>query len=129
MREAVRALILHPTEKALLLGKRSNQAKHSPGQWSLFGGTVEDGETPEVAVVREVLEETGIVFVLEDLVGSHQNENWQTHFYSGRIEGELDISHDEHSDSGYFTWAEIAGMELAFDHKDIILGYLALNNL
>ncbi len=30
-----------------------------PGQWALFGGHMEVGETPDIAVKREVLEEIG----------------------------------------------------------------------
>lgn len=30
-----------------------------PGHWGLFGGHLEPGETPEIAVVREVIEEIG----------------------------------------------------------------------
>lgn len=30
-----------------------------PGSWALFGGHIEPGETPEVAVKREILEEIG----------------------------------------------------------------------
>lgn len=30
-----------------------------PGQWALFGGHIESGETPDVAVKREIIEEIG----------------------------------------------------------------------
>lgn len=32
-----------------------------PNCWDLFGGYIEDGETPEVALKREIKEELGIV--------------------------------------------------------------------
>jgi 8-oxo-dGTP pyrophosphatase MutT (NUDIX family) len=31
----------------------------APGYWALFGGHIEPGETPEIAVQREVMEEIG----------------------------------------------------------------------
>jgi ADP-ribose pyrophosphatase YjhB (NUDIX family) len=51
----------------LLLVRRG----HEPGRgrWSLPGGRVEAGETAAAAVVREVLEETGLEVVAGDLVG------------------------------------------------------------
>ena len=68
----------------------------APGRWSLFGGEVEPGETPEAAARREFHEETGIdlsgdrlrplarfasqalaggvmhVFALERTIGAHE---------------------------------------------------------
>ena len=55
------------TDRALLLVRRG----HPPdvGKWSVPGGRVEPGETDEAAVVREMLEETGLHVRVERLVG------------------------------------------------------------
>jgi 8-oxo-dGTP diphosphatase len=50
--------VIHDADGRLLLIRRGH-APHE-GLWSLPGGRVEPGESAEAAVVREVLEETGL---------------------------------------------------------------------
>jgi mutator protein MutT len=46
---------------AVLLAKRSAHRTSYPGLWSFPGGHVEPGETLEVALLREVGEEVGVI--------------------------------------------------------------------
>ena len=62
----VGAVVHHPDGRLLLI--RRGHAPHA-GRWSLPGGRVEAGETPEQAVEREVREETGLEVRAGALVG------------------------------------------------------------
>jgi mutator protein MutT len=62
--------VVHDAHGRLLLIQRG----HAParGRWTLPGGRVEPGETPEDAVVREVREETGLTVLPGAVVGRVQ---------------------------------------------------------
>lgn len=58
LRDTVSSLLLDG-DRVLLL-HRPEKARSFPGKWSLVSGSVEEGETPEQAAVREISEETFI---------------------------------------------------------------------
>jgi 8-oxo-dGTP pyrophosphatase MutT (NUDIX family) len=45
------------SDAALILTRRSARLRDHAGQWALPGGRIDDGETPEQAALRELLEE------------------------------------------------------------------------
>ncbi|MCP5042250.1 MAG: NUDIX hydrolase [bacterium] len=47
--------------------------------WELSGGEVEEGETPEAAVCREVWEETGLAVEVDKHVGDYVREGFRPH--------------------------------------------------
>jgi len=53
-------LLFDNDDKLLVYLRDDNPAIPYPNCWDLFGGIVEDGETPEQALVREVKEELAI---------------------------------------------------------------------
>ncbi|MBI4151104.1 NUDIX domain-containing protein [Candidatus Woesearchaeota archaeon] len=50
-------------EKRMLLQHRDAHPKYRPNMWGFFGGGIEQGETPEKAVIREAHEELQISLI------------------------------------------------------------------
>jgi 8-oxo-dGTP diphosphatase len=69
------AIIFDPSGLVLIV--KENYGKH---RWSLPGGMIEPGETPEDAVLREAWEETGVTAKIHHTVGSYQMEDGFTGF-------------------------------------------------
>ncbi len=113
---AVRVLLYDDNGKILIL-KRSTDSKTNPGKWELPGGKVDQGESFDQALIREVFEETGLKIFVEHFVGaSEQNLHVIRAIHiimSGRImEGELKLS-EEHEGYAWVFFEELADYELA----------------
>lgn len=52
-------IVLYDKDLRLLLQHRSEDARVMPGYWGFFGGSIEEGETPRDAAMREAFEELG----------------------------------------------------------------------
>jgi len=53
------AVLLNPAGLVLLQHRDDKPGIESPGQWSLFGGGLDQGEDPAAAMLREIEEEIG----------------------------------------------------------------------
>ena len=53
------AVLVNPAGLVLLQHRDDRPDIDSPGQWSLFGGGLDVGETPAAAMLREIEEEIG----------------------------------------------------------------------
>jgi mutator protein MutT len=60
--------VLVKVGEEVLLCKRNSKGS-LPGEWSIPAGSIEEGESPEQAALREVQEETGIESVIEKSLG------------------------------------------------------------
>jgi len=108
--------------KKILLIKRKQEPYR--GHYALPGGFVEYGETVEAALLREVLEETGLVVNIQSLVGVYSNPHRDPRghvvsvaFAAAIIGGSLAAGSDA-LDAMLWDIAELP--PLAFDHAQII---------
>jgi len=104
---AVKGIIRRNDGKILVL-KRSSKDDHKPGIWESVGGGMDREETPQEALVREVLEETGLQVVVGEpfTVFSFKKDTGEFKvgitFLCEYVGGEVKLSY-EHSD---FLWIE-----------------------
>ena len=87
------------------------QRGHAPsvGLWSVPGGRVEDGETPEQAAAREVLEETGLQVRIGRLLATVRIGDYLVHDFAAEVTGGRLQAGDDASD---VRWCSLDDAEL-----------------
>jgi 8-oxo-dGTP diphosphatase len=106
----------------LLLIKRRNLP--FKGKWAFPGGFVEYGEKTEDAVIREVLEETGLETKINDLMGVYSDPTRDPRGHTVSVVYLLDVcggflsGADDASEAKFFDLDQLP--ELAFDHDIIV---------
>jgi 8-oxo-dGTP diphosphatase len=130
----IAAVILENDKGEFLLYLRDNKPGIPfPDHWDLIGGHVEEGETPEQALVREVKEELGIslteykFYKLFECVEGDAYENIK-YIYSGRINIPIEeITLYEGVRAQYFSREEIPQVKFANILKSIVMDYISTN--
>lgn len=123
-RPSLTADIVLQHENRLLLIRRA----HAPyeGKWALPGGFVNEGEEPQQAARRELLEETGAQALGFRLIGvfgraGRDPRGWVVSCaYFGRAQDPTVRGMDDAAEACWFTLDEVDLLDLAFDHRDII---------
>jgi 8-oxo-dGTP diphosphatase len=80
--------------------------RHDVPVWVLPGGGIDPGETPEEAVTREVLEESGLIVTVERNAAIYTPiNNWtaETHIFICKSVGGVFTRSDESQDVAYFS--------------------------
>jgi ADP-ribose pyrophosphatase YjhB (NUDIX family) len=125
-RHAVGAIVLDGNGRILLV-----QRGHAPsmGLWSIPGGRVEAGESAEQAVVRELLEETGLRGVLGREVGTVTLDAGDGGVYLVRDfimrvdHGAMPDAADDAADAAWFTFDEVRSLETSPELVDTLIDW------
>ena len=127
----IAAIILENDKGDFLLALRDNKSWIPfPNHWDLIGGHVEEGETPEEALVREVKEELDIdlmeyTFYKKFECFSGDAYDNIKYIYTGKINipiGEVTLLEGQRAQ--YFKREEIAGLKFANIIQSIVLEYI-----
>lgn len=86
----VATCLLFDKNNKLLIYLRDDKPTISfPNHWDLFGGIVEEGETPEEALVREIMEEIGVDLKtytkFKDYIGDNESRPNKKYVYYAKI--------------------------------------------
>jgi ADP-ribose pyrophosphatase YjhB (NUDIX family) len=119
------ATIFDSTRQKVLLTRRTDN-----GRWCLPGGRSEAGESVIETCERETLEETGLEVRVVRLLGVYSSPHRLVEYADGNryhivalnfeVEptgGTLSLS-DETTDYGYFSWEEMARMDVMETHVE-----------
>jgi len=101
--------------KVLLL-KRSDAVHHHPAHWQVPGGKIEEGETPEDAVIREVVEEVGLSFTPAGILFTSETH----HVFLGEWSGDVVVDGHEAVDARWFTYPEAVAVPLTANTREIL---------
>ena len=118
--------IVADSQDRLLMIKRG----HEPGAglWSIPGGRIEPGETDAEAVVREMIEETGLTVEVGRLIGRVQRPGLNgavvdIRDYAATVTGGTLRAGDDAADARWVAPGELASLEFTEGLIDALTGW------
>ena len=123
------SVIIENSKRELLLLLRDDKPDIAcPNQWALVGGHVEEGESPEMAMHREIFEEIGQkmdLFFWKRYDRQYPQAIVDQYIYTGRFDvKEPDIILGEGQAFRFFKAEEIKHLKIGFGFDDLLREYL-----
>lgn len=130
----VAAILYNPNRRVLLIQRDDKPDLEFAAWWTLPGGRVEVGETPDAAIERELREEIGIVPALtfwrvyqrphhRRIEG--QDVVVEQHVYAGQVHLQADeIDLQEGQAIRYFGVSDLADLRIAYGFDDLLREFL-----
>jgi ADP-ribose pyrophosphatase YjhB (NUDIX family) len=118
------ALLLVIIDNKILLFKRSSKESDNSGKYGLVGGGIDDGETPEQALRREVKEEAGVTAPSFRKLRTYNIDGAEIHvFYTNEFNvGGIKLN-DEHTEHKFFKYSELSSSNIISTNKKFVDDY------
>lgn len=104
----IAALIFDPVTERYLLLRRAADKDAGAGEWECVTGRVDQGESFEAAVHREVREEIGATVRIEFIIGT-------THFYRGEAKPENELLGVKY----FCTLTDAESVQMSVEHSEV----------
>ena len=122
--QGVSAILINRHGQVLLQQRDDNPAIRYPGYWSLFGGTIEDGESPAEAVAREVHEEIDFELRNFGLFREFVQNNKREFAFAGELTARLDeLTLREGQGMNFFYPSQLRGLQIRPDDRETLEQY------
>lgn len=120
--QAADAIIVNDDNKVLLVQQRKDSAYML---WSYPGGQVEEGETIEQAVVREVKEELGVLLVAPKFMKTYSivtsRGELDINSFTSELLGEISLKDDELMAYEWFSVDELEQNKNSLRDPDLVI--------
>jgi 8-oxo-dGTP diphosphatase len=125
--EGVSAILINSRGQVLLQQRDDNPAIRYPGHWSLFGGTIEDGESAVIAVAREVQEEIDFDMKNFGLFREFVQNNKREFAFVGELSAELnELTLSEGQGMNVFYPSQLPELLIRPDDKETLKEYFGV---
>jgi NDP-sugar pyrophosphorylase family protein len=123
----VSAILVNKSGQILMQQRDDNPAIRYPGHWSLFGGTVEDDESPATAVAREVKEEIDFDLRNFGLFREFVQNNKREFAFVGELSAELhELTLAEGQGMNLFYPSQLPELLIRPDDKETLVEYFGV---
>ena len=126
-RRGASIVFVNEREEVLLFLRDNDPKIPYPNMWDVPGGHVEDGETPEACIVREMKEEMDLDLRGFELFSVREFSDRVEYTYWALAHFEIDeIDLREGQRLQWFTRSEVRGTELAYGFNQILEEFFRL---
>lgn len=123
----VATILLYNDKKEILFQHRDDDAERLPGYRAFFGGWIDEGETPEQAVIRETKEELDYDLINPSLLMSQEFEgihhNWTKYVFMEEYDPSKKLTQHEGQDMKWMSLPISEDVKMS-DHDREALNYV-----